>query len=88
MVKLFRFTASWCQPCKMLAKVLEQENIDIPVFDIDEHRAMAHQYGVRSVPTIVIQQPNGDFELIVGASLSNYHKDMLHAILDASESRS
>lgn len=88
MVKLFRFTASWCQPCKMLAKVLEQENIDIPAVDIDAQPELAKKYGIRSVPTIVIEQPNGDFELIVGASLSNYHKDVIHALLDASESRS
>ena len=88
MVTLFRFTASWCQPCKMLAKILEQENIDIPVVDIDKQPELAKKYGIRSVPTIVIEQPNGDFELIVGASLSNYHKDVIHAILDSSESRS
>lgn len=88
MVTVFRFTASWCQPCKTLAKILEQEGIDIPVVDIDEQADLAKKYGIRSVPTIVIEQSNGDFELIVGASLSNYHKDVIHGILDASESRS
>lgn len=88
MVKVFRFTASWCQPCKTLAKILEQEGIDIPVYDIDQHPELARKYNIRSVPTIVIEQPNGDTELIVGASLSNYHKDVIHGILDASTPRS
>ena len=87
MVKLFRFTAHWCNPCKMLAKVLEQEGIDIPTIDVDENKELAAKYGIRSIPAIVIEQPNGSFEVISGPSLSNYHKDMLHAILDASESR-
>ena len=88
MVKIFRFTAEWCNPCKMLAKVLEQEGIDIPTIDVDKNKELAAKYGIRSIPAIIIEQPNGSFEVISGSSLSNNHKDMLHAILDASESRS
>ena len=88
MVKVFRFTAEWCNPCKMLAKVLEQEGIDIPTIDVDKNKELAAKYGIRSIPAIVIEQANGSFEVISGSSLSNNQKDMLHAALDASESRS
>ena len=88
MVKVFRFTAEWCNPCKMLAKVLEQEGIDIPTIDVDKNKELAAKYGIRSIPAIVIEQDNGSFEVISGSSLSNNQKDMLHAALDASESRS
>jgi thioredoxin 1 len=55
-MKLIRFTASWCQPCKALAKNLEAANLDIPieVVDIDMHDAMAIEFGIRSVPTLVL----------------------------------
>ena len=88
MVKIFRFTAEWCNPCKMLAKVLEQEGIDIPIVDVDKNKELAAKYGIRSIPAIVIEQPNGSFDVISGSSLSNDQKDLLHSLLDASESRS
>ena len=53
--KILRFSASWCQPCKMLAKTLEGEDLGVPVevVDIDDNRELAMQFGIRSVPTLV-----------------------------------
>ena len=55
-MKILRFTASWCQPCKALAKNLEAANLDIPieVVDIDVHDDLAIEYNIRSVPTLVL----------------------------------
>jgi thioredoxin 1 len=54
-MKVIRFTASWCQPCKMLAKNLEEikTNIPIEIVDIDENQDAAIEYGVRGVPTLL-----------------------------------
>ncbi len=85
MVKIYRFTASWCNPCKALAEVLKNENIVIPnVIDVDtpEAKPLMEHYGIRSVPTIVIDTGNGDFERIVGGSLSNLHKEALRGYLN------
>ncbi len=56
MKKVIRFTASWCQPCKMMAKTLEdiQTNLPIEVFDIDKDFNTAIEYGIRGVPTLVM----------------------------------
>lgn len=53
--KILRFTASWCQPCKILAKNLEQAQLsaDIEVVDIDVHPELVEEYGIRGVPTLV-----------------------------------
>lgn len=53
--KILRFSASWCQPCKMLAKTLEGEDLGVPVevVDIDENSELAMQFGIRGVPTLV-----------------------------------
>ena len=53
--KILRFSASWCQPCKMLAKTLEGEDLGVPVevVDIDDNSELAMQFGIRSVPTLV-----------------------------------
>jgi thioredoxin 1 len=68
MKKLLRFTASWCQPCKAMAKVLEDIGTDMPieVIDIDEQSELAVDYGIRSVPTLVMIDENIEFRRVVG----------------------
>jgi thioredoxin 1 len=62
MKRVLRFTASWCQPCKTLAKNLESVNnvysIPIEVVDIDVYPDVAMEYGIRSVPTLVMKEGN------------------------------
>lgn len=55
---LVDFFATWCGPCRMLAPVLdelsEDRSIKIVKVDIDESRALAKQFGIMSVPTLVL----------------------------------
>ncbi len=46
MKKIVRFTASWCGPCKMLAKTLEEVDSKLPieVVDIDIHPEIAAEF--------------------------------------------
>ena len=62
MKKVIRFTASWCQPCKMLAKTLEdiETNVPIEVIDIDEQSQVAMEFGIRGVPTLVMIDDEGN----------------------------
>ena len=66
--KILRFTASWCQPCKMLAKNLQTANIELPieVIDIDEDQEKAIEYQVRSVPTLVMVENDTEVKRNVG----------------------
>ena len=68
MKKVIRFTASWCQPCKMLAKTLEdvQTNLPIEVFDIDKDSNTAIEYGIRGVPTMVMVEDGTVLKRLVG----------------------
>ena len=55
------FFATWCGPCKMLSPVLEdlasdRDSIDIVKVDIDESMNLARQYGIMSVPTLVLMK--------------------------------
>jgi len=73
MKKILRFTASWCQPCKALAKNLEIANINLPieVIDIDVHDTLAIEYGIRGVPTLVMMDENIEVKRIVGSKTVN-----------------
>ncbi len=68
MKKIVRFTASWCGPCKMLAKTLEQVETEIPieVVDIDEQPELATEFGIRGVPTLVMVEDNVAGKRLVG----------------------
>ena len=79
MRKVLRFTASWCQPCKMLARTLEDISTDYPieVIDIDENRELAIQYGVRGVPTLVMLKDDIETKRIVGMQTEGFLKEWL-----------
>lgn len=68
MKKIVRFTASWCGPCKMLAKTLDEVEIKLPieVVDIDIHPEVAAEFGIRGVPTLVIVEDNIPSKRLVG----------------------
>ena len=61
-MKLLKFSASWCGPCKALSNTIANMG-ELPVvmeeIDIDENMDMARQYGVRGVPTCVLVDEDG-----------------------------
>lgn len=66
MVKVKRFTAAWCGPCKQLAPLFEQLAAEITeasfeTIDVDQNKEEVMNYVITSVPTVVIEK---DGELI------------------------
>ncbi len=78
--RVLRFTASWCGPCKMLAKNLENINTNIPieVVDIDENNEIAIDYGIRGVPTLVMLDGNTEMKRLVGMQSLKQLEDWLN----------
>jgi len=56
---LVDFYADWCGPCKMLTPVIEQiaaesSEFDVYKLNVDEAPELAAQYGVMSIPTLIV----------------------------------
>jgi thioredoxin 1 len=61
--KVLKFSATWCNPCKQLAKSFELIETDVEVIsiDVDENPEAASRYRVRGIPTLVLL--DGDQEI-------------------------
>jgi thioredoxin 1 len=73
MVTVKKFSAVWCGPCRALAPVINEikgqfSNVKFEEYDVDEAYDEATQYGIRSVPTILIVKDGIEVERFTGAS--------------------
>lgn len=65
------FSASWCGPCKMFKPVVNElisEGHNIEIVDVDDNQALAQQYQIQSIPTIVIEEDGQIVDGILGAT--------------------
>ena len=71
--KILRFSATWCQPCKMLAKNLETAQLNIPVeyVDIDSNVTLTDDYGIRGVPTLILLDDGKEVSRLVGVKTAD-----------------
>ena len=69
---LIDFWASWCGPCRMVSPIVDeiaQERTDIKVgkVNVDEQSELASQFGVMSIPTLVVMKGGKVVNRSVGA---------------------
>ncbi|UUP17616.1 thioredoxin [Nitratireductor thuwali] len=68
------FWAEWCGPCKMIAPALEEISaelggkVKVAKLNIDENPELAAQFGVRSIPTLMIFKNGEVADMKVGAA--------------------
>ena len=64
------FSATWCGPCKAFKPVMNEiagEGYSIEFIDVDQEQNKATKYGVRSVPTVVIEENGIEVDRFIGS---------------------
>lgn len=70
---LVDFFATWCGPCKMMSPVVEEVAsekagaVDVYKLDVDQAQDIAMQYGIMSIPTLVLFENGRVKNKIIGA---------------------
>jgi len=73
MVTVKKFSAVWCGPCRALTPVMNEikgnySNVKFEEYDIDEYSDVTEEYGVRSVPTVIIVKDGIEVNRFTGLS--------------------
>jgi thioredoxin 1 len=64
------FSATWCGPCKVFKPVMTEiasEGYSVEFIDVDNAQDIAQRYGIRSVPSVVIEENGIEVDRFVGA---------------------
>jgi thioredoxin 1 len=77
---LVDFWAVWCAPCRMIAPVIEEiaetygAKIKVGKVNVDENSKIPNQYGIRSIPTVMLFKDGKVAEQVIGANVAEIKK--------------
>jgi thioredoxin 1 len=86
MVKVKRFTAAWCGPCKQLAPLFgqlqaEYSEVSFETIDVDNDKEEVMKYMVTSVPTVVIENGGQVVQRFVGVNPKSTYTQVIKSLI-------
>ena len=79
---LLDFFATWCGPCRMISPILEEiaaenDTVKIGKIDVDQEPELARQFGVASIPLLVVMKDGKVVNQALGARPKNQILDLI-----------
>jgi thioredoxin 1 len=86
-ISLVKFAATWCAPCRVIAKTIEKikpdfSEVKFQEIDVDDHPNISKDYKIRSVPTVIVFRNGEEITRLVG---SIYINDLKKALVDVTK---
>lgn len=86
MVKVKRFTAVWCGPCRQLAPAFEQLANEFPevsfeTIDVDTSPDPVQEYMITSVPTVIVEQDGKALQRYVGLNPKTTYSNFIKSLI-------
>lgn len=84
---LVDFWASWCGPCRMLSPLIDSlseeygAEIDVGKVNVDEQGALAAQFGIVSIPTVILFKDGKEAKRLVGVHDADDYRDEIDVLL-------
>lgn len=85
---LLDFFADWCGPCKRQGPILEDlkqkmgDKVEIRKIDVDQNMELANKYGIRVVPTLIIEKDGKVIRTLEGVTSAESLESMILPLVD------